>query len=221
MNTFPLTFTIPTDSKDLEFVYWMRPFTVDTLATRYRLNTPYSCLYMQKVISYQDRQNSDPSARKSLSFQITRKNLGDIQDAFAKVSDWFSEEGIKELYGVNDQGGLMFNMEYRDLKITIADEFAGTREALQIVPAPVEIGKGVLEPGVILFINRQENAIVLRKYQIVRLIRFIRDFSFVAYDQFAMTCFQYSLSLGNVLSQEEVNRIANNQKGANSNFKTY
>jgi len=221
MNLYPLTFTIPTDVRELEFVFWMRPFNVEVQKTRYQLNKPFCTLYMQKVVPYNVKKSMNPTDANALSFQITEANLFDIQEAFLKVDSWFSEESIRELYGTNDNGMLMFNMEYKDLKVTYVDESSSTKKAIQILPAPVEIGKDLMEPGAILFINRQENAIVLRTHQYKRLSKFIRDFNFQAYMQFAMICFQYSLSNGNILGRDEIRRITTDQILTNSNFKIY
>ena len=221
MNPYPLTFTISTDVRELEFVFWMRPFTIEVMKTRYQLNRPHCVLYLQKVVPYQVKKNMSPSDANALSFQITESNLFDVQEMFEKVDSWFTEESIRELYGVNDAGMLLFNMEYKDLKATCVDETASTKRAIQIVPAPVEIAKDKLEPGVILFINRKENAIVLQRRQYMRMSQFIRNFNFQAYMQFAMTCFQYSLTNENIISREEVKQVAADQTLTNSNFKTY
>ena len=221
MNQHSLSLSIPTDIKDLEMIYWLRAFTVDVLNTRYRLNPPGSSLYLQKVIPYQNRKAMNPDLVKLLSFTVTPSNLENVKDMFDRLESWFTDESIKELYGVNDEGNLMFNMEYRDLKAMCVDESGAVKTALKVVPAPVAIGQDRLEPGAILFINRQDNSIVLRKQQAKRLARFILDFSFLAYDQYVMTCFQYALANHNILTVQDVNRIAKDQATFNSNFKKY
>ena len=221
MNQYSMSLAIPTDIKELELIYWLRPYTVDVLNTRYRINPPGSTLYLQKVVPYQTKKAMNPDEAKLLSYAITPTNLSDVKDMFEKVASWFTDESLKELYGLNDEGGLMFNMEYKDLKAICVDETSAVKTALKIVPAPVEIGNEKLEPGVVLFVNRQANAIVLRMHQIKRLCRFIHDFSFLAYDQYAMTCFQYALANQNVITQRDANQIANNQASFNTNFKKY
>lgn len=221
MNLFPLTFSISTDVRDLEFVFWMRPFSVEVMKTRYLLNRPFVTLFMQKVVPYQLRKDMSPADSSALSYNITEANLFDVQEMFSKVDTWFSEESIRELYGTNDRGMLMFNMDYKDLQATCVDENASVKKALRIVPAPVEVGKDIMEPGAVLFINRQENAIVLRTAQYKRLSNFIHQFSFPAYMQYAMTCFQYALANGNVVGREELQKITTDQILTNSNFKTY
>lgn len=221
MNLYPLTFTISTDVRELEFIFWMRPFSAEVQKTRFQLNRPFVSLYMQKVVPYTIRKDMPTDAVNSLAFQITEANLFDVQEMFDKVDTWFTEESIKELYGTNDSGMLMFNMEYKDLKATCVDETSSIKKALQVVPAPVEIGKDMMEPGVVIFINRQENAIVLRMNQYKRLSKFIHNFNFLAYMQYAMTCFQYALSNGNVIEKNELRQITTDQILTNSNFKTY
>lgn len=221
MNQYSMSLSIPTDIKELELIYWLRPYTVDVLNTRFRINPPGSSLYIQKVVSYQARKAMNPDDAKLLSFMVSPSNLQDVKDAFEKVDSWFTEESLKELYGVNDEGNLMFNMEYRDLKALCVDENGAVKTALKIVPAPVEIGNEKLEPGAILFINRQANAIILRTRQIRRLARFFLDFSFIAYDQYVMACFQYALANKNIISQKEAQQIARDQSSYNPNFKKY
>ena len=221
MNQHSLSLNILTDIKDLEMIYWVRSFTVEVLKTRFRLNPPGSSLYLQKVIPYQNRKAMDPDLARLLSFTVTPTNIEDVKDMFDRLDSWFTDESIKELYGVNDEGNLMFNMEYRDLKAMCVDDSGAVKTALKVVPAPVAIGQDKLEPGAILFINRQDNSIVLRKHQARRLARFMLDFSFLAYDQYVMTCFQYALANHNILTSQDVNRIANEQSSFNSNFKKY
>ena len=220
-NGYPLTFSIPVDIRDLDLIFWMRPFTIDTLQTRYRMNYPYSALYLQKNIPYANRKAMDPAAVKALSFQITSHILPDVQNIFKMAEDWFTDESIKELYGVNDEGTLIFNMDYKDLSATCANEYGNARTAIQLVPAPIEIGQGVIEPGVILYINKKENAIILRKYQLLRLANFFKHFSFIAYTQFAMSCFQYCLTTNSILTYEQVRRRMEQQPQFNSNFQVY
>lgn len=220
-NGYPLTFNIPLDIRNLDLIFWMRPFTIDTLKNRYRMNHPYSALYLQKAISYNQRQSMDPTTFRALSFQITSHNLPEVQNIFSMAHDWFLEEVERELYGTNDEGTLIFNMDYKDLSAKYVDEFGSSRTAIQLVPAPIEIGQGVLEPGAILYINKKENAIILRKFQLLRLANFFQNFNFIAYNQFAMACFQYCLTTGSILTYEQVRKRMEQQNQFNSNFQIY
>ena len=207
MNNLSLTMEIPNDIKDLSLIYWMRSFYVETHNTRLKLNHPYSTLYIQKDIPWNLRKDMPRDQQDSMSFMITRNNIVDIQEGFTNVQDWFSRESLKELYGRDDEGHLMFNMDYRDLKVLVADSSGRARKALEIVPAPIEVGQGVLEPGAVIFINNKENSIICRKPQILWLCQFIREFNFYHMDNYLFTAFQYSLVSGNVLSRDETLKL--------------
>ena len=215
----PLSFTIPLEIPNIEVMFWMRQFTTDTLNTRYRINYPFTSLYIQRVVQYNDRQMMDKNAQSMLSFCITQNILDDVKSMFREVYSWFTEENKKILYGRNDEGILMFNSDYQKLNAICVNEFGKVKTALKVVPTVVEVGNQVMEPGVILYINLAENGIVLREYQIKRLCRFIDEFNFIPYTQFAMQCFQHSLITGSILTREQVQQRLDAQRQYNTNFR--
>lgn len=215
----PITFTIPLELPNIELTFWMRQFTTDTMNTRYRINYPYASLYIQKVVPYADRQAMDPATQDALSFCINDNILVDVKEMFREVLTWFEEKNKEILYGRNDAGLLMFNTDYQKLCAIYVNEFSRVKTALKIVPTVVEVGNQVYEPGVVFYINLAENGIVLREYQIKRLCRFILDFNFIPYTQFAMNCFQHSIVTGSLLSREQVQQRLEMQRQYNTNFK--
>lgn len=215
----PLSFTIPLELPNVDVIFWMRQFTTDTMNSRYRINYPVSTLYLQRVVSYNDRQAMDQAAQAALSFSITQYNLDDVKDMFREVLSWFTEENKNLLYGRNDDGVLLFNSDYQKLNAMYVNEFAKVKTALKVVPTVIEVGNNVMEPGVVFYINKVENGIILQEYQIKRLCRFILDFNFIPYTQFAMQCFQYSLATGAVLSREQVQQRLDAQRQYNTNFR--
>lgn len=215
----PLSFTIPLEIPSIEVMFWMRQFTTDTLNTRFRINYPFTVLYIQRVVQYKDRQMMDKNGQSMLSFCITQNILDEVKDMFKEVKSWFTEENKKILYGRNDEGVLMFNSDYQKLNAICVNEFGKVKTALKVVPTVVEVGNQVMEPGVILYINLAENGILLREYQIKRLCQFILDFNFIPYTQFAMQCFQHSLVTGSILSREQVQQRLDAQRQYNTNFR--
>lgn len=215
----PLSFSIPLDIPSIDVMFWMRQFTTDTLNTRYRINHPFTALYIQKVVQYRDRQAMDPNAQSMLSFCITQNILSDVKDMFREVRTWFTEENKKILYGKNDDGVLMFNSDYQKLNAICVNEYGKVKTALKVVPTVVEVGNQVMEPGVILYINMAENGVVMREYQIKRLCNFMLDFTFIAYTQFAMQCFQHSLVTGAILTREQVQQRLDAQRQYNTNLR--
>ena len=218
MNEMPLTFTIPLELPNIELIFWMRPFTVDTLKSKYRINYPYTALYLQKILSYNEFASKSPDD-KSHQFVITKENLEDVKDTFKEVSSWFTEENKQILYGRTDDGILMFNSDYQKLAALCVNEYSQVRSAIKIVPTVIEVGYRVYEPGVVLYISSDQNGFLLREYQIKRLCKFIIDFNFIPYSQFAMQCFQYCLTTGSILSREQVQQRLNAQKQYNTNFR--
>lgn len=215
----PISITIPLDLKNIEVTFWMRPFTTDTLKSRYRLNHPYSSLYIQKIVPYSDRQMLDPTDTAALSFCVSSHILEDVQSMFKEALSWFTPENISILYGKNDDGILMFNSEYQKLNAVCVNEYGKSKTALKIVPTVVEVGNNVYEPGVVFYINMLANGIVLRLYELKRLANFIINFNFVTYDQFALQCFQHCLLTGSILSREQVQRRLDSQRQYNTNFR--
>ena len=214
----PITFSIPVDIKAIDVMFWMRPFTVDTLNSRYRINYPYATLYIQKNVDYRTRQVMDPAKAAALSFAINPDILENVKDMFREAMSWFSEENLSLLYGKNDDGLLLFNSEYQKLNAICVNEYGRTKTALKITPTVIEIGNGVTAPGVIFYINMMENGVPLRVHELKRLGNFILDFNFIPYTNFAMQCFQYSLATGSLLSREQVQKRLDAQRNYNTNF---
>lgn len=217
----PLSITIPLDLPNIEIMFWMRQFTTDTLNTRYRINYPYTALYIQKTVQYKDRQMMDKDAQSMLSFCITQNSLDDVKEMFREVYSWFTEKNKEILYGRNDDGMLMFNSDYQKLNAIYVNEFAKVKTVLKVAPTVIEVGNQVMEPGVVFYINRAENGILLREYQIKRLCKFILDFNFIPYTQFAMQCFQHSLATGAILTREQVQQRLDAQRQYDTNFRFY
>lgn len=217
-SSMPITFSIPLDLPNIDLTFWLRQFTTDTMAKRYRVNYPYATLYIQKAVSYSARQQMDPHAAAALSFAVSEYNIDGVKEMFSEVASWFTSENKKLLYGKNDNGLLMFNSDFEKLCAMYVNEYNGVKTVLRVIPTVVEVGNQVMEPGVVFYINMKENGIVLREYQIKRLCNFIERFNFIAYIQFAMQCFQYSLITGNLLSREEMQKRLDAQRQYNSNF---
>lgn len=218
IGSYPLTIPISFGIKEIDALFWMRPFTVDTLQKRFRINKPYSVLYLQKVTTFKERDLMDPSTAKSLSFPVNEYNIEDVKEMFAEVRTWFFPDNIKEIWGENDQGMLVFNNDYIELQATAVDDFAAVRTALKVVPTTVEVAQGKYEPGVVFYINRQSNGVLLTQSQILRMCKFFKGFDFLAWNQFAMGCFSYARSVGRILSYQELRQQMEANRLYNSNF---
>ena len=217
-NGMPITIHIPLDLPELDVIFWLRQFTTDTLKTRYRVNYPFATLYLSKTVPYINRQAMDQSAKDSLSFPITENILEDVKEMFQEVLIWFTKENKELLYGTNDNGLLMFNSEYNKLNALYVNEYSSVKTAIKVVPTIVEIGNQVMEPGVVMYINREANGIIYREYQIKRLCRFILNFNFIPYTQFALNCFHHCEATGAILTREEIQKRLEYQKQYNTNF---
>lgn len=215
----PISFNIPLDLPNIELTFWMRQFTTDTLNTRYKINYPFTALYIQKSVKYAERQALDPDTQASLTFCITQYILDDVKEMFREALSWFTDENKELLYGRNDEGVLMFNSEYQKLNAICVNEYGKAKTALKIVPTVIEVGNNVMVPGAIFYINMAANGIVLQEYQLKRLGRFILDFNFIPYTQFAMQCFQHSLATGTLLTREQVQQRLDAQRQYNTNFR--
>ena len=218
MDTLPLTLNIPLNVPKLDAMFWMRQFTTDTMMKRYQINYPSATLYLQKTTTYDERKNLDSSSLSMMSFAITEYNLDGVKDVFKEATSWFTDENINILYGKNDEGLLMFNSDYSKLGALYVDEFSRVKTALKIVPTVVEVGVGVMVPGVVLYINQLENGVILKYQEFKRLANFILRFNFIPYMQFAMECFHHSIITGSLLTREQVQQRYEAQKQYNSNF---
>ena len=112
----------------------------------------------------------------------------------------------------------MFNSDYNKLGALYVDEFSRVKTALKIVPTVVEVGIGVMVPGVVFYINQMDNGVILKYNEFKRFANFILRFNFIPYIQFAMQCFQHSIITGSLLTREQVQQRYEAQKKYNSNF---
>ena len=215
----PITFSIPLEIPELDIIFWLRHFSTETLNTRYKLGYPYATLYLQKIVSYNDRAIMDADSKSALSFPITEYNIYDVKDMFTDILNWYSDDGKQLLYGRTDDGMLMFNSEYSKLNASFVNVYGKVKTVIKAVPTVVEIGNQVMEPGAVLYINRKANSIVLRENQIKKLCRFILDFNFIAYTNFALECFNHCMITGTLISREEVQRRLESQRQYNTNFR--
>ena len=220
-NKFPISLTIPTDIKDFEIVYWLRNFTVDTMKTRYQMTYPKASVYLQRIVPPANRKAMDELARRALSFEITDVNIAEVQRMFEEADNWFTADVKKELFGKTDEGVLIFNMEYQNLKLLVVDESGSSRTALQLVPIAYQVSYENYEPGVVMYINKKENAVSMTERQFKRLSNFIQNFNFVAYTQYIVTLFEHARATGNVIPYEMYVRRLSGAQAYNSNLKSY
>ena len=207
MNTeknFPLTTNIDLHIKDISFTVWVKQPTVDTLQKKYRLNIPQATLYLQKTINSTNWSNMDELTRRSMSYPISPYNYYDIKKLFKDVKEWFEPDILKELYGTNDNGLLIFNSDYKNLNVIHIDEYSSVKTALKIVPTVVQVGQDVYKPGVVMYINKIANAVLLRDYEILRICNFIIDFNFNWWVNFSLDVFKYCEETNRILSYKEV-----------------
>ena len=217
-NSCPLVMTLPIDLKSIELVLWIRPFSTDTMKTNYRISYPSASLYLQRKVDPFARKVMSQDQRAALSFQITQFNLAEVQERFETALNWFTPENLDQLYGTSDDGIMMFNSDYASLNTTFVDSYMNTQSAIKIVPTVVEVGQGVMEPGVIFYVNRTENAETLRLYEFKRLANAVIKFNFEVYMNFAFQCFRHCRETGQVVSYEEVMNRMRNARRYDSNM---
>ena len=184
----------------------MRPFYVDTNKSYYKIYEPRSTLYIKKKLKYDVAMALTKEQKDSLSYSITSYNFYDIKEIFEIAASWFEPDNIKELYGTNNEGMLVFNMDYKNLNVFHVDEFSSIKTSLKIVPCPVEVGYMKYVPGVVLYLNKLENSIILSGKEFLRLARFIINFDFLKYEQHLMNCFMYAKLNKSVNSIEVVEK---------------
>ena len=218
-SSFPIYLNIPVGLIGMDVVFYMRPNTVNTMRSYLQVGYPLCALYLQKKLTSTERMNMTKETRVVMSFSVTSGNLYNIKDKMRIVQSWFSEENKKILYGTNDSGMLMFNSEYKDLNVLCVSEFGNTRTAIKIVPAVIEVGNGVLQPGVIFYINKQDNGILMRESEILRFCDFILGFEFVTYANFVMSCVDYADKCGQLISYEEMLRRMQMNRSYDTNIR--
>jgi hypothetical protein len=218
-NNKTFTLNIPIGIQNLQVNFWMPSMSIDTLPKNYTMTLPRPHLYLTLKRDYYVLQAMSDADKKSLTFGMSDYNIKDIQEIFRNALEWFTPENKNKLYEKTEDGMLVFNGEYNGLNALYIDKYASVETGLKIAPSVLEIGQGVYAMGVVIYINRKDNYIMLREYEFIRLARFIIEFNFIGYMQFAMQCHQYCLQTGTILSEEEVRRRWEIQRQFNSNIK--
>lgn len=211
-------FQIPSTIKDITFKYWLSGISVDTYAKRYQLQYPKEYLYIALNRSYNDIMQLPEQDRKLLTYTVSNYNLIEIQEMFETALQWFTPENKEVLYSKTENGTLVFNGEYNNLSVKHVDEYSNIRTALKICPAIIEVGASVYEPGVILYINRSSNTVLIKESQFRRFARFIIGFRFETYTSFALQCFGYAEKTGSIVTEDEVKKRLKFQRMYNSNI---
>ena len=219
MDILPINIKIPLNLDSINVTFVMNHFTTDTHMKRYQINYPDAKLYIQKVTPYNDWQAMDKTTRLLTSFTVSEDNLEGVKEIFEEAMSWFNSKNIDVLYGKNDDGMLMFNSDYSSLGAVFVNEAYSIKTALKLVPTVIEVGMNVMEPGVVLYINQMENAIILKVKELKKLANFILNFNFIPYIQFAMQCFHHSMITGSILTVEQVQDKLRSQKQYDTNFK--
>lgn len=218
---YPLYMNIPLGINQLELTLYIKPNSVNTMKSYYQVGYPNCVLYLQKKISSQQRYQLSKEGRASLSFPITLSNIYYIKEKFKTILSWFNDENKRLLYGKNDDGTLLFNSEYSNLNILCVSEYGSIKTALKIVPTIVEVANGIMQPGAILYINRQEHSIILRENEIIRLASFILSFNHIMYTKFVFSCMNYANETGQLIPYDEIMRRMEMNHTYDPNFKFY
>lgn len=201
---YPIYFSIPLPISGIDLMVYMRMNGVNTMRSYYQVGYPTIILYLQKHVTVQQRNQMSNEYKIALSYPITLGNLYMVKEKFKEVLNWFNEDNLKLLYGVNDRGMLIFNSEYSSLNMLCVTETGSKRTALKIVPTVVETANEQYQPGVVVYINKKDNAILLKESEIKRLCEFIISFDFISMSNFIINCMHYSEETGQFLSYDEV-----------------
>lgn len=193
-GNIPTTVNIPLGLKNLEVVFYIKPYTVSENAKSINVNIPMAYLYLRLKTS-SVTEVYELGGYKSISYPITDINLRYIKNLFMEGLSWFSKELRDEIWVYNGPE-MMFNIDYNDLSAVYVDEYNAIKTGLKIVPGIEELADGKYDRNIILSINTNKNRIYLKEYEYERLANFILKFDFVKYNNFIMNLVNYSYFSG-------------------------
>lgn len=135
------------------------------------------------------------------SFRINRVNRRRLLRTIETALDWFKT--IEDLFVVKD-GTLYFNTDYNNLKSVYAPKYyENPQQGMKIVPTTIEVGNGVMNEGVILYINRLENHILLLKDELQELYDLLVDFDFAAETLVTYQALEMAIRTNSTVSYEK------------------
>ena len=156
-NKYTLTLFIP----PVETVYY---------TNKYQVN-PNSVLYLAMPW----KAGMDTTGK---SFKITIANRKRVLQVIKTALEWFEE--LTDLFVTAQNGVLYFNNDYNNLKSIYNHKYYETPQAIKIVPSAIEVGQGVMAEGVVFYMNKLENYLLLTKEELQELYDVLEEFDFAS-----------------------------------------
>lgn len=116
--------------------------------------------------------------REKASYKISIENAYDIVNWLNDGLHWFYDEKYEDMFYLNDENEIIFNMDYKDLHLDTYREFP-TDPMMRIYPNAIRRDEfSHSEYGIILLINRTENSYPVPLIECRKLISAITNHSF-------------------------------------------
>lgn len=100
----------------------------------------------------------------------------DINSFFQSTLDWFYNPKLQDLYYLNEENGLEFNYDYKDLKNTLSFG-TQTRQLMYAIPTKIESSGGASE-GIYLVLNKEQYHCNITLKELKRINNVLQKFSF-------------------------------------------
>ena len=139
----------------------------------------------------------------------------DVNTFFQETLDWFYNQSMQDLYYLNDENGLEFNYDYKNLKNTLAFG-TQTRQLMTAMPIKIESSNGACE-GIYLVVNKEQYHCTLTLKELKRINRVIQKFNFQNESILLYNILQNAIEYGTEDLSSGYNNLANK---ANYNNKT-
>lgn len=135
---------------------------------------------------------SDTWYGRECIFNITPKTLYQVIEFFNTVIGWFYDKSMPDFFGYNEEGRLVFNSKYNDVKAIInTGENTGRSNILKAIPISIQDDNNEKE-GIFLFINEDRFRLSLTVDQLKSLMSLLTNFSFYNEVQLAIEVLRYT-----------------------------
>ena len=100
----------------------------------------------------------------------------DINAFFQETLEWFYNPNMQDLFYLNEENGLEFNYDYKNLKNTVAFG-TQTRQLMSAMPTKIDTSGGASE-GIYLVVNKEQYHCTLTLKELKRINNVIQKFNF-------------------------------------------
>jgi len=145
-------------------------------------------------LSWVNNNNDGTWYGRECIFNIYPRTIYQTIEFFNGILGWFYDKNMPDLFGYNEEGRLVFNSKYNDVKAILnTGDKTGRANILKVIPITIQDDNTEKE-GIFLFINEDRFRVSLKVEQIKMILGLLTKFSFYNEIQLAIEIANYAIA---------------------------